>query len=105
MFRTRYNLTSSFPRGQRGLTFRKDMLSPTKLEKVTVCFRFQLDYFTSIGSTSSRILEVMDGKREMSFRVRDPLTNINLFKMVTFVDDVVEMRDLGNRDMHLPSFK
>ena len=33
---------------------------------------------------------------------RDPLTNVNLFRLTTFVDSVYEMRELGNRDWQWP---
>ena len=36
------------------------------------------------------------------FLTRDPLTNTNLFRVTTFVDQVPEMREIGNRDWQWP---
>ena len=107
MFNTFYNLSSSFGEGQRGLTYKREMLSSTKLEECSICFRFRMDFFTLLGDFI-QILEVLDGKMQektIDFRISDPLRNIHLFRVTTFVDKTVEMREAGNRDWHWPSFR
>ena len=115
-FRTHYNLHEPFTLGQRGLTFKQEMIpNITKFEEFTICFRVNMDFFTIIGSYMP-LLELLDGggweggvevkqfqERTISFKVRDPLANTNLFRVTTFNDKIAEMREKGNKDWHWPS--
>ena len=114
-FRTHYNLENPFIDGQRGLTLKKEMIpNITKFQEITFCFRLNIDFFTIIGDYIP-LLELLDGggwdagveveqfqERTVDLRVRDPLTNTNLFRVTTFVDKIAEMRERGNRDWQWP---
>ena len=114
-FRTHYNLETPFIDGQRGLTLKKEMIpNITKFQEITFCFRLNIDFFTIIGDYIP-LLELLDGggwdagveveqfqERTVDLRVRDPLTNTNLFRVTTFVDKIAEMRERGNRDWQWP---
>ena len=42
-FRTKYKILGDFPAGQRGLTFRRQMIkTPTKYREMTICFRIKM---------------------------------------------------------------
>ena len=114
-FRTKYNLEEPFVDGQRGLTYKQEMIpTVTKYQEFTACFRLRMDFFTIIGDYIP-LLELLDGggwengvevtpfqERTIDFRIRDPLTNKNLFRVTTFVDKIAEMREIGNRDWQWP---
>lgn len=100
-FHTSYKLDTEFEQGLRGLTFKKQMIpASTKFKEMTICFRIKMDFFTILGDYIS-ILDLRDGggwvdgveveqfkERTFDFRIRDPLTNRNLFRLTTFVDQV-----------------
>ena len=106
-FKTKYNLSSPVKEGQRGLTYRDNLIKSQKLGANSICFRFQLDFFTLMGDFMP-IFEVQEGEdksRRILYKVKDPLSNINVLQFTSFVDKVVEMREVGNRDWHWPSLR
>ena len=82
-FHTKYKIKDDFPEGQRGLTFKEEMIpTPTKYKEMTICFRVKMDYFTIIGDYIS-LVELLDGggwsngvevkqfqERTISFQIR-----------------------------------
>ena len=104
-FHTLYNIEESFPSAQRGLTFKRPMIeNVTKFQEITICFRVKIDYFTIIGDYIF-LVDMIDGgrtERVLDFRIRDPLTNTNLFRFATFKEQKFEMRKIGNRDWQWP---
>ena len=104
-FHTLYNIVEPFPSAQRGLTFKRQMIeNVTKFQEMTICFRVKMDYFTIIGDYIF-LVDMIDGgrtERVLDFRIRDPLTNTNLFRFATFKEQKFEMRKIGNRDWQWP---
>ena len=70
----------------------------TKFREMTFCFRVKMDFFTIIGDYMF-LVDMIDGGRTdrvLDFRIRDPLTNTNLFRFATFKEQKFEMRKIGN---------
>ena len=61
VFHTNYTLNDEFKTKYRGLTYKRQMIDEqVNLEAVTICFRMQMDFFTSIGNYIE-IIEMKDG--------------------------------------------
>ena len=83
VFHTKYNLDSKFLIGQRGLTFKQQMIkNSTKFKEMTICFRIKMDFFPIIGDHIP-IVQLEDGggyengvlvkkfqERKIDFRIR-----------------------------------
>ena len=61
VFHTKYRLDTEFLSGQRGLTFKQQMIkNSTKFMEMTICFRIKMDFFTIIGDYIP-LFELLDG--------------------------------------------
>ena len=117
VFVTKYNFTGfeAHETFYNGITFKNQQIDPPEnFREMTYCFRINIEFFRYLGQYSF-VLEMMDGGgfeggrqvqkdmfRTMDFRIRDPIDNGNLFRLKTFLDEIVTARGQGNRNWHWP---
>ena len=117
VFVTKYNFTGfeAHETFYNGITFKKQQIDPPEnFREMTFCFRINIEFFRLLGQYSF-VLEMMDGGgfeggrqvqkdmfRTMDFRIRDPIENGNLFRLKTFLAEIVTARGQGNRNWHWP---
>ena len=117
VFVTKYNYTKfvASETNYLGVTYKTDQFNKTaKIKELTWCFRINIEYFNLLR-TYSYLLEMLDGGgwengkqvkenqlRIFEFRIQDPVENSHLFRMKTFLDQIVKARGEGNRNWHWP---